>query len=307
VTLPYLQVPDAMLAAALAGHSAAFRAAQVTSLLAFQTPEGGFRGRQGPADPYYTDFALRVLVPAGAPTQALSRAAAYLSALPLADDLAHAFSRLNGARMLAAAGQEVTPAATDPALALELSALPGGGFRRSPGAGPSAYATFLAMLCCTLTDRALPSAASLRDALVPLQALSGGFREQAGPGQAQTSATAAVLGGHTLIPFLHAPQAQDALGFLASMQAGSGGFRAHPLAPGGDLLSTFSALYALGVAEALPLPRLLSSARFVRSLALPGGGFRACETDVGSDAEFTYYGLAALSLAHAAATPSDSI
>jgi geranylgeranyl transferase type-2 subunit beta len=302
VSLPYLEVPDALLAAALAGHSHTFRAAQIRALLAFQRPEGGFSGRQGPADPYYTDFALRVLLPAGAPVAELSRAAQYLASLPPAEDLAHAFSRLNSARMLAVAGHSVPAEATDPALALRQCALPGGGYRRSPDAGASAYATFIAVLCSAVADLPLPTPDDLGRALPPLQARSGGFREQPGPGQAQTSATAAVLGAHTLVPFLGDDAAARALAFLGSMQTPGGGFLAHPQAAVPDLLATFSALYALGVADALPLPCLLAAARFARSLALPAGGFLACPGDAGTDPEFTYYGLGVLSLARAAAS-----
>lgn len=300
MSLPYLEVPDALLAAALAQFSPTFRRAQIRALLRYRKAEGGFSGREGPADPYYTDFAVRVLVPAAAPPNILIGAARYVTGLPPAEDLAHAFSRLNVARLLARAGHAVAPEATDPGLALRLNALPSGGYRRTPGAGASAYATFIATLCLALTGRPLPSADELRAALLPLGARSGGFREQEVPGRAQANATAAVLGAHALSPFLEPERAEAAKGFLRTMQTESGGFLSHQGAAEEDLLSTFSALYALGVTGELGHPRLVAAVRFVRALAHPGGGFRSCLSDPEGDAEFAYYGLSSLALARAA-------
>lgn len=303
MSLPYLEIPDALLAAALAQFSPAFRESQIRALLRYQCPEGGFSGREGRADPYYTDFAVRILVPAGAPDEILARAAGYVAALPPAGDLAHAFSRLNAARLLARTGHAIAPEATDPGLALRLNALPSGGYRRTPDAGASAYATFIATLCRALTGRPLPAAEELSRALLPLSSRSGGFREQDVPGHAQANATAAVLGAHALSPFLEPDRAEAAKQFLRAMQAESGGFLAHQGATEEDLLSTFSALYALGVAGELELPRLAAAARFARSLAQPDGGFRSCASDPEGDAEFAYYGLASLALARAAVLP----
>jgi geranylgeranyl transferase type-2 subunit beta len=58
---PYLDLLDATLASGLLDLSAAFVDTQVAFVAGCQLPDGGFRGRQGGSDLYYTDFALRSL------------------------------------------------------------------------------------------------------------------------------------------------------------------------------------------------------------------------------------------------------
>jgi geranylgeranyl transferase type-2 subunit beta len=57
----YLDMLDAMLRPGMAGLSSRFVESQTRFVATCQQPDGGFRGRQGESDLYYTDFALRVL------------------------------------------------------------------------------------------------------------------------------------------------------------------------------------------------------------------------------------------------------
>ena len=57
------------------GLSTAFVDAQVRFVAGCQQPDGGFRGRQGGSDPYYTDFALRTLALLAPGHRAFDRAA----------------------------------------------------------------------------------------------------------------------------------------------------------------------------------------------------------------------------------------
>ena len=71
-----------VLRSGMAGLSAAFVDSQVRFVAGCQQPDGGFRGRQGGSDLYYTDFALRTLALLLPDHAAFGRAAGYLAHPP---------------------------------------------------------------------------------------------------------------------------------------------------------------------------------------------------------------------------------
>jgi geranylgeranyl transferase type-2 subunit beta len=267
----YLATLDALLAAGLAAVPRSFLDRQARFIEGLQGIDGGFRGRRGDSDLYYTDFAVRVLVLCAPDCPALARVPAYLDALPPSRDIIQAFNWLNVARLL-----------RRPLPEIDLAVLP-------PPDG--AYRTFLMALCRDLLGQPVPDP----DALLVLRRDDGGFSERPGERQGQTNATAAALGALTVwgISPVDVPAA---LRCVAGMQAADGGLRAHAGIGDGDLLSTFTGLLTLsGLGDARAV-RLGDLGRFVQRLAALNGGFRAALVDDSPDAEYTYYGLGTLAL-----------
>lgn len=332
--MPGLDRIEGPLRAGVARLGRPFIAAQVAWLEARQARGGGFSGRAGPPDAYYTDFALRALDLVAPDSPAFAAAAPFVRRQPPPVDLVGAFSRLSCERILlrrglgagsptcdeqresgahasragspiydASAHGDETPGARlldHEALraVVERQALPGGGFAVRPGSTElSAYRSLLGALGLQMLGlEPMPAAGPLRS----LRRDSGGFAERPGELRAQTSATAAVLAVLALEGALTVEEADGAARFLATMQGADGGLRAHATAPAGDLLSTCTGLLTVGAAavETLDLPAL---GRFARSVARSGGGFGATPSDPGADVEYTWYGLATLALLYAAA------
>lgn len=280
----------------------AFRHAQTTFLLSAQTPDGGFAGRQGPPDVYYTAFGLRAmrLLEVFDPTP-WQRAAGFIRAQPLRlTSVVDALSLVEAARLVGhVLGDEALDRSRiDQAASHTLAACrgPSGGFGAEPGMDESVYHTFLAGRCLSLMAQPAASTPSWFEAIVARQRDDGGFADQTGPVRGGTNPTAAAVmllahAGAAALPVIAC-----AVEFLVSCQRPDGGFAAHADAPRPDLLSTFTALVALDEVDRLDRVRMADVARFVRSLAHAGGGFRAACCDDAVDVEYTYYGLGTLGL-----------
>ncbi len=273
-----------------------FRAAQATWLEAQQRPDGGFPGRDGPSDAYYTDFALRALDLIAPDSPAFARAAAWLASdRPVPGDLVGAFAELSCRRTLSARGLAVRLDEELLTGVIAVQALDDGGFAAVGSRELSAYAGFLGAICREMLGEPA-DVARAADAVRPLRRADGGFAERAREARAQTSATAAAV---ALLVMAGGPTTDEAEGvarFLAEMQAPDGGLRAHADALEGDLLSTFTGLLTLLAVTDQPPIDVPALARFVRTVARPGGGFGACPTDTGADVEYAYYGIATLAL-----------
>lgn len=316
MTGAYLEGLDDLLALGLAGLSPSFRALQSAHVLSAQQDDGGFAGRRGTSDTYYTDFALRLLGalpadPAGEhrPTQqraeaarALARAADFLRFAPPPRDALECFSVLNCARLLAKSAITVVLRSEAIAATLERQRSMSGGHTRPGTTQRSTYHSFLAALCLGMLGGPLPAPERAAAAILALQGPGGGFREQETTGPEQTNATAAALGLLTLTARLQPECVRRAAAFLRAMQAPDGGLRAHAEAHGGDLLSTFTGLLTLAGLDEIAAVDLGAVGRFVKSCTRPGGGFGASGLDPGADVEYTYYGVGCLTLLKAAVT-----
>lgn len=272
----YLDTLDEKLAAGVARLGPSFAEPRVRFVLSKQMPEGGFAGRRGGADIYYTDFALRTLLLLGA-RDAAARTAPYVAhqtATPR--DATECFNRLNCVRLLARCGIK-TALDVHPIHESLISARSG------------AYDAFLTALCLEMLEENPPGTAHGWPAAVAVCK-----KEVKSP--RQTNSVAAATAFLRIRDALDADTAARVVGFLASVQAPCGGFLAHPAAPIPDLLSTFTALVALSDIGSLRAADLASAARFVRSLACANGGFRSCSNDPESDVEYTYYGVATAAL-----------
>lgn len=305
-------------------------------LAAGQNPDGGFSGRQGPSDLYYTGFALRGLaLSAGLDEGMAARAAGFLrsrletkrcqepfrgedsttspdvSPEKVPDTFASAFSLpsvdflslvFSAVLLEAVAGVDVFhQAGSDRKQAVaEATARfrrDDGGYAKTGRSGQSStYHTFLTAACLQLVDLPVPEPRKIERLVRLRQRADGGFVELDGLEQGGTNPTAAAVGLLRLVEAMDDPLRAASAKFLAGMQNAEGGLRAHARIPIADLLSTFAGLAALTELNALPVVDTVAARRYAESLALPGGGFRGGAWDDSVDLEYTFYGLGVLAL-----------
>lgn len=291
----YLEALDEALGAGVALLRPEFTSFQRDWLLAQQLPDGGFPGRRGASDLYYTEFALRLATLLDAPDALFARASDWLSGLPCAPrDVIECFSLLNSARLLGRRGLEPGVDLGVIGQTLAGQQANAGGYARAGCVLVSAYATFIACLCQEMLAAEDASVAGAREAILGLRQPDGGFAEDPVSPSAQTNATAAAVAFLTMTGGCDRAVARPAIAFLGTMQRPGGGLSAHALAPTGDLLSTFTGLLTVLSLAPSDAVSLAGIARFVGSLACPGGGFRGWSGDLRADVEYTYYGLGCL-------------
>jgi geranylgeranyl transferase type-2 subunit beta len=303
----YLSDLNVRLAEGLAHLPAALRDRHARFLRDKQNPDGGFSGREGESDLYYTGFALRGLSVLDALTPEISnRAAAYLrGCLSSRASVVDLFSLLYACLLVQASGgpDALADSATDwpqrVAAMLETFRTPDGGYNKSPGAtAASTYHTFLVGLCYELLAQPVPRPEELAQLALARRRDDGGFVEVAPMRRSGTNPTAAGIGilqlvGGTVAPEIAAPT----IDFLAQMPGMDGGLRANDRVPLSDLLSTFTGCWTLAQLGALSRIDLKQVAQFAQAVELPEGGFRGGLWDEATDVEYTFYGLGVLVLA----------
>ncbi len=279
------------------------RARHAGYLAAAQNADGGFSGREGPSDLYYTGFALRGLAVLGELSpQTCDRAAGYLrECLSHRASVVDFFSLLYSCGLVAISGGPDVLAETPPgwqnrtAAELETFRTPDGGYNKTPGGSAgSTYHSFLVVLCHELIERPLPAPERLKTFIRSRQRDDGGFVE-IGPmkrsGANPTSAAVATL--RILDDEVADPRIID---FLLGLVSAEGGIRANTRIPLADLLSTFTGLWTLKELGAFDQIDRSAALRYVQQLKDPAGGFRAGLWDERADAEYTFYGLGSLAL-----------
>jgi len=291
------QILDAILLEGAKTLSPALKNRIAEFALTYRQQDGGYRGRAGSSDPYYTDFALRLL--------SLTRPEAINDSIiyslydgPIAD-IPECFSRLSIAETC---NQDAPKSVAD---CLSKWRLPSGCYTRAESE-PSAYWTFLGALCEDMAGQGHRTSESSVQGILSLQQKDGGFIDCGPGGQSQTNSTCAAVGYlFRLILTGQNPKIilnlNDASDFLQSMEHTVGGFKAHADAPMPDLLSTFTSMTALAMLDKLDKETLKRCVRFAGSMATPECGFRSCSADPEADLEYTYYGLGCLCLAAAKA------
>lgn len=269
----FLDATDQLLRQGAASLSRAFCDSQIRFVLTQQIDSGGFRGSQGPADLYYTDFAVRCLVLMDAPDEPLRQAATWVTH-QAPHDIIHWFCALNAQRLLASRG----------------IACAGPGGIPPAGRNDHVYELFLGLL--TQQMRGQLRADGVAESLSGLCRPDGGFAESPDGQSGQTNATAAALASLWIAGHGDDAATSGGLRFLSARQSADGGFTAHAGIDQADLLSTFTALLCLTTLGQLDVD-LGGVARFVRYCARPAGGFAACGDPAAPvDVEYTYYGLA---------------
>jgi geranylgeranyl transferase type-2 subunit beta len=294
----------------LQGMSESFLDIQANFAADCQEADGGFRGRQGSSDLYYTDFALRCLSVLAPGHAALERAKDYLERMTsFPRSIVEIFSLLNVRRMIHSRSAEEIPSRKGAARVnsavslrdikerLDRHLLPSGGFSRFLGDGRvSAYQTFLGGLCFRMLGEELPSVEGAVRALQALKRPDGGYAEMDGQSASQTSATAAAVAFLSMHNVLMPEQSSDTVDYFAKMQSADGGLKAHDAVDRGDLLSTFTGSIALVALNGLNSVKTAGIAEFLRKVACADGGFAACPGDDAPDVEYTYYGLGTLAV-----------
>jgi len=302
---PYLHQLTLRLAAGVLQLPEPVRRVHAEYLKSLQQADGGFPGREGDSDLYYTGFALRSLFLLGelsGPTA--DRAADFLRGrFQLSQNVLDLLSLAYGATLLEfSAGVDVlqaqSPAWRD-AVAATLEQLrreDGGYAKSSQGGASSTYHSFLCALCLQLLDRRLPHPERLVAFLHSQRCEGGGFRDIRAAKRAGTNPTAAAIGALKLLDALDGQVRDGTLGFLSQMQTAEGGLLANTKIPVADLLSTFTGVLTLVDLDGLDAIDAPAALRFARALERRAGGFHGAAWDEDADAEYTFYGLGCLAL-----------
>src|SRR5688572_15228148 len=155
---PYLLRLTTRLLSGLANLPSSERERHAAYLASTQNPDGGWPGREGDSDLYYTSFALRGLAVLDMlPLDIARRAASFLrERLQSQTTVIDFFSFLYAAALVELAGGDVladSPSDWPDRVAAMLESLrsPDGGYGKQPGAvSGSTYHTFLVTLCYQL-------------------------------------------------------------------------------------------------------------------------------------------------------------
>jgi geranylgeranyl transferase type-2 subunit beta len=301
----YLEALTLRLAAGIGELPEAFRHRQAKYLLAAQREDGGFAGREGGSDLYYSGFGLRSLGILGELYgQPAERAAGFLrSRMRGQESIVDFLSLVYGAMLVhSAAGIDVfagADAGWREAVAAALAKLrrdDGGYAKGAEGVASSTYHTFLVLLCLELVGKQPAEPARIVEFLRSQQCEEGGFREIRASKRAGTNPTAAAIGALRILGALDENTRLDAIDFLIEMQTEEGGLRANTRIPIADLLSTFTGLLTLEDLGGVREIDLVAVRRFAQGLAREEGGFRGAEWDPAHDVEYTFYGLGTLGL-----------
>jgi prenyltransferase beta subunit len=263
-------------------------------VLSFRRPDGGYAGRAGPGDIYYTRFALGVVDLAGGADDwaEATRGSVAETCLPQ-PDLTDIFCLLDVRRMARVHGDGEAADARRVRALLRGCRAAEGGYAKRPGGPASVYHTFLAALCGQMAGFAAVQAGEATSLLAARRRPDGGFSDGPDMAVGAVNATAAAVALTVVVEGLDPRLSAGAADYLVASQRPDGGFAAHAQAPAADLMSTFTALTALVRLRAVPRADARGAGRFVKAQALRKGGFRGGPLDEGADVEYTYYGLCA--------------
>ena len=218
------------------------RERHVEVLAGRQNADGGWVGRSGASDIYYTSFALRAADLLAVEREAMwVEAAGFLRNAERPSGVVDTFCRLAS---WAAVPPEFASARPRPGEAVR--ALDGlrrdGAYAHHAGGPRSVYMTFLAARCHEVAGVAAPYG-DWGSFVLSRRNADGGFGDTgAESGINPTAAAALLLAAADALT----PEARDgAARYMVAAQRGDGGFGAHHAAPTSDLLSTYSALVAM--------------------------------------------------------------
>jgi geranylgeranyl transferase type-2 subunit beta len=274
-------------------------------LKAQQRPDGGFAGREGASDLYYTGFALRGLAMVGELHGPLAeRAAAFLKtrlsgSAPIVDFLSLVYG---GMLLEMSAGLNVFEGANaawrvQVSEALERYRRPDGGYAKTEeGQSSSTYHTFLVVICNQLIGRPIVDPAAIIKFIRSRRRDDGGFVEIGPMTKSGTNPSAAAAALLRILDGYDVPTRTALIDYLLDAQTDEGGFRANTRIPVADVLSTFTGMLTLadlGMTKAVDVE---VARRYVESMEVPTGGFRGGVWDEATDVEYTFYGLGALAL-----------
>ncbi len=277
-------------------------------VLGAQQPDGGWRGREGGTDPYYTSFALRTLAMLGLLEGTVAkRAAQFLRTRTQGSEtIVDLLSLIYSAKLIeASCGIEAfadLPAGWNRRVSelLERLRCPDGGYGKTfQSRRGSTYQTFLTLLCYQLLDCPVPAPERIADFVLAQRRPDGGFVEVHVGKRSGANPTAAGIGALLVLNSLTPEVGRAAAVFLSELQTDEGGFQANSRIPVPDVLSTFTALVTLSDAQAMDLVVHGSAARYILSMERSSGGFAGFAFDPAQDVEYTFYGLGSLAILNA--------
>jgi geranylgeranyl transferase type-2 subunit beta len=302
---PFLLRLGARLATGLSGLEPARRGGHAAFFRARQNPDGGYSGREGGSDLYYTGFAVRGLAVLGELNEEdAKKIADYLrgharAQLTVIDLVSWLYSAL---MVQAASGIDVLSGFAEDwperlAAVFESFRTKDGGYAKThEGAIGSTYHSFLVALCYELIGKPLPQKNRLIQFVYDRQRDDGGFVEIDPMKRGGTNPTAAAVAILRMLGGLDDPIREDVRQYLREVRTADGGFQANTRIPFADSLSTFTGLLT---AQDLGFDDLLDPQRtqaFIRELEFPEGGFRGATWDQAADVEYTFYALGVLGL-----------
>lgn len=301
----YLQELTLRLAVGAAAIDPAIRNQHAQWLRAQQRPDGGFAGREGDSDPYYTAFALRGLWIFDALDDDVgSRAAAFLrQRLSSRESIIDLISLIFASAICELAVGQVVISDDDVQWREKVASLLNslrtgdGGFAKTPeGRAGSTYQTFLSVLCYELIDIPVPDQDGIESFLKAQEHADGGFLEIRAAKRPGVNPTAAAIGTLKTLGRLSTSEQDDTASFLSEMQSDEGGFTANTRIPFADLLSTFTGLLTLADLDASSQVNVEAVKRYALSMQSPEGGFVGFALDQTADVEYSFYGIATLAL-----------
>jgi geranylgeranyl transferase type-2 subunit beta len=306
MTEPYLLALGTRIAAGLERLESERRERHRRFILSRQRGDGGFTGREGDSDLYYTSFAVRGLaVLGGLSANEAQRIGGFLARFDWRTlHVVDLISWLYAALVTQSFGGP-DPLANEPAdwieelsAKLESSRTSDGGYAKSSeGTLGSTYQSFLVTMTYELLSRQPPKPRRLGQFLFDRQRDDGGFVEIAPMKTSGTNPTAAAAVLLRRLGFADEQLTMDLREFLKQVWSPEGGFQANTRIPFADGLSTFTGLLIaqdFGLAESLDLPAI--KAFITQQLEFPSGGFRGASWDEQADVEYTFYGLGVLGL-----------
>ena len=301
----YLQDLTLRLAVGAANISAEIRQLHIQWLAAQQREDGGFAGREGESDPYYTAFALRGLLILGGLDEEIGQRAAEF----LRGRLSHRESIIDLISLIfAAAICELSVGAVvidddDQQWRTNVAGLLGslrtddGGFAKTPeGRAGSTYQTFLSVLCHELIEVTVPNTDQVVRFIDSQSQVNGGFLEIRAAKRAGVNPTAAAIGTLKTLGVLDPADHGATIDFIAEMQTEEGGLAANTRIPFADLLSSCTGLITLADLQAADRVKIKAIQNYALSMQAASGGFTGFALDQTADVEYTFYGLATLAL-----------
>jgi len=303
---PYLISLGTRVAAGLARLEPVRRERHRQFILSRQQRDGGFLGREGDSDLYYTGFAVRGLAVLGGlsadEAQQIGRFIGSFDwrSLHVVDLINWLYSALVTQTF---GGPD--PFANEPAdwpdlIAAKLESVrtPDGGYAKSAeGSLGSTYHSFLTVMTYELLGRQPPKPKKLGQFLFDRQRDDGGFVEIAPMKTSGTNPTAAAAVLLRRLGFADEQLTTDLRDFMKQVRSDEGGFQANTRIPFADGLSTFTTLLVaqdFGLVESLDVAAI--TAFIAQQLEFPTGGFRGASWDEQADVEYTFYGLGVLGL-----------
>ena len=275
-------------------------------LLSQQLPDGGFRGREGDSDLYYTSFAVRGLSMLGglgeAECESIGRyvLACRSQELSVIDLVSWLYS---GLVVQLAGGPDPLSGAPatfvdEVAESLESTRTADGGYARTTeGAAGSTYHSFMVALAYELLGRTVPEPNRMIQFVYDRQRDDGGFVEISPMKRSGTNPTAAAVALLVMLGGMDDELREDVGEFLGIVKGDEGGFLANTRIPFSDGLSTFTGLLTVQDLELEGVLRPERAEAFIAGeLEFPTGGFRGAAWDTQADVEYTFYGLGTLAL-----------